>query len=181
MPSFSPSPSVICCKVSSLAMPPLAGSGGRAGMKSETGGVLKANLPSSRRRTTSFMTDPSCEFFQRVAAGLRQHCPVAYPVVIHTVWLPDHLEGTCSRRRSRFSIRIADRLDEKTAVEVLLHEWAHARAWNHRLDTCPLAMPNSSEPDPDLEFDELAHGPEWGVAYALVWRVFTGRILQGAT
>jgi hypothetical protein len=173
----SPSPTLICCKSSTLAMPTLAG------MKTGAGGaVLRANLPSNRRRTTSFMSDPRCEFFQHVAAGLRQHCPVAYPVVIHTVWLPGNVEGTCSRRRSRFSIRVADRLDEKSAVEVLLHEWAHARAWNHRLDTCPLAMPNSSpEPDPDLEFDELAHGPEWGVAYALVWRVFTGRILQGAT
>ena len=179
MPSFSPSPSVICCRVSLLAVPTLAGSGGRTGIESAAAGVLRASLPSNRRRTTSFMTDPRCKFFQHVAAGLRQHCPVAYPVVIHTVWLPGNVEGTCSRRRSRFSIRVADRLDEKSAVEVLLHEWAHARAWNHRLDTCPLAMPNS--PEPDLEFNELAHGPEWGVAYSLVWRIFTGRILRGAT
>jgi hypothetical protein len=123
------------------------------------------------------MTDPRCGFFQRVAAGLRQHCPAAYPVVIRTVWLPDDTEGTCSRRRSRFSIRIADRLDEKSAVEVLLHEWAHARSWNHRLDACPLTLPTGDELDP--AFDELAHGPEWGVAYSLVWRVFTGRILRG--
>jgi hypothetical protein len=174
-PMPSPSPTLICCKASTLAMPTLAGLKTGAGTGAGRA-VLRAGPPSSRRRTRSFMTDPRCGFFQHVAAGLRQHCPAAYPVVIRTVWLPAHIEGSCSRRRSRFSIRVADRLDEKAAVEVLLHEWAHARSWNHRLDACPPVFPTGR--DPDLEFDELAHGPEWGIAYSLVWRVFTGLILR---
>ncbi len=112
-PMPSPSPTLICCKASTLAMPTLAGLKTGAGTGAGGGAVLRAGPPSSRRRTRSFMTDPRCGFFQHVAAGLRQHCPAAYPVVIRTVWLPGNVEGTCSRRRSRFSIRVADRLDEK--------------------------------------------------------------------
>ncbi len=177
MPHSGPSPTLICCKASQLVMPnPPLDTVAVAGGTANTA-ALNAPRLWNRRRTTSFMTDPTCKFFQRVAAGLRQHCPAAYPVVIRTVWLPGNVEGTCSRRRSRFSIRVADRLDEKSAVEVLLHEWAHARSWNHRLDACPPVFPTGR--DPDLEFDELAHGPEWGIAYSLVWRTFTGPILQG--
>jgi len=181
MPRSSPSPTLICCKASSLVMPtpqPEAMITPGAAAATTAPATWTASQFGGRRRARSFMKDPRCGFFQRVAAGLRQHCPAAYPVAIRTVWLPDHIEGTCSRRRSQFSIRIADRLDERSAVEVLLHEWAHARSWNHRLDACPLAFP--TDPDLDLEFDQLAHGPEWGIAYSLVWRVFTGWILPAA-
>jgi hypothetical protein len=57
------------------------------------------------------------------------------------------------------------------AVNTLLHEWAHARAWSHLTDT---ADRESMSPD---EFEKLAHGPEFGLAYAETWRLLVTVIL----
>lgn len=139
--------------------------------------VASAGLkfPSAYRlRAKSFMAEARFKRFQQVVAGLRRFCPTAFPVVVRTGLLSPHIEGTCTRRRNRFVIKIADRLDQKTGIDVLLHEWAHAVAWNHRLDVVTKAPPN----DPHV-LERIAHGPEWGVAYGLVWRTFTTRILPG--
>jgi len=53
------------------------------------------------------------------------------------------------------------------AVETLLHEWAHAVAWNFTLD----AMTQLPDVDRDL-FEAEAHGEAWGCAYARVWRTY---------
>jgi hypothetical protein len=125
-------------------------------------------------RVQSFVADGRFKRFQRVVAGLRSLCPPAFPVVIRTKQLAPGIEGTCARHRNRFVICIADRLNEKAGIEVLLHEWAHALSWTHKLDSVA-RMPLHDE---DL-FERLSHGPEWGVAYADVWRCFVTQILPG--
>lgn len=125
-------------------------------------------------RARSFMAEKRYKRFQQVVAGLRRFCPAAFPVIIRTGRLAPNIEGTCTRRRKRFVIKVADRLDEKTGIEVLLHEWGHALAWNHRLDAVAKAPPK----DPNV-LERISHGPEWGVAYSTVWRVFTTKILPG--
>lgn len=125
-------------------------------------------------RARSFVAEERFKRFQKVIAGLRRLCPPAFAVVIRTKNLAPGIEGTCARHRNRFVISIADRLNEKAAIEVALHEWAHALSWTHRLDSVA-RMPLEDE---DL-FERLSHGPEWGVAYADVWRCFVTRILPG--
>jgi hypothetical protein len=58
-------------------------------------------------------------------------------------------------------------LDEDAAVEVLLHEWAHALAWNYTLDR----MAQSPDLEP-AEFDRTSHDEAWGCAYSRVWRAY---------
>lgn len=123
-------------------------------------------------RTRSFAAEARFSRFQRVVAGLRKFCPAAFPVIIRTGMLAPNIEGTCTRRANRFVIVIADRLDQTRAIDTLLHEWAHALAWNHRLDAVAKAPPE----DPNV-LERISHGAEWGVAYGLVWRTFTTRIL----
>ena len=71
---------------------------------------------------------------------------------------PDETIGHCYYRRNRkghyrFIIRISKVLTESTAILILLHEWAHALAW-------------------DFEFgDAQQHGAEWALMYAKCWRV----------
>lgn len=123
-------------------------------------------------RATSFITEARFKRFQTVVAGLRRCCPAGFPVIVRTGTLAPNIEGTCARRRNRFVITISERLSEKCATEVLLHEWAHAICWTHRLDAVAKAPPK----DPHV-LERISHGAEWGVAYSTVWRVFTTKIL----
>ena len=59
------------------------------------------------------------------------------------------------------SIRIDKSLSESTAIDTLLHEWAHARAWNHLHDSLD-----------DEEFEERSHDASWGVAYSEVYKIY---------
>ena len=61
------------------------------------------------------------------------------------------------KRVIRFTIDIVRGLEVETAVDTLLHEWAHA------VDQ----MENGDAKDED------AHRDSWGAAYAKAWRAFT--------
>jgi hypothetical protein len=90
---------------------------------------------------------------------LKTKLPAAYPVSVRRVSLTAKLDGRCWKHGKQFHIQISKNLDEAKAIDVLIHEWAHARAWNHRLD---MAVD-------DEAFNKLAHDAVWGVAYAEVY------------
>ena len=114
---------------------------------------------------TSFLHLTGWQEFRGVLAGLRAQCPTAMPVVVRTSWLPNTILGQCIRRRHRFVVRLNDQMGEPQAVECLLHEWAHALAWNYSLDRLS-KMPGV---DP-VVFDRACHDEAWGCAYSRVWR-----------
>lgn len=97
---------------------------------------------------------------------LRKECPPAFPVSVRRVKLTQH-EGRCWKTGRKFYIEIDRRLDENSAMDVLIHEWAHACAWNHRLDNARS----------DEEFNRLSHDAAWGVAYAEVYSVYEKHIM----
>ncbi len=72
-------------------------------------------------------------------------------------------------------IHLSDTLSQNAAIDVLVHEWAHARAWNMLLDKA------SKDADAGRitveDFEAASHGPEFGVCFAAVWRVVSLRIL----
>lgn len=100
-------------------------------------------------------------YYQSVLKMLKADCAAAYPVSVRRVKL-SQFEGRCWKHGKQFHIQIDHRLDEHRAVDVLLHEWAHARAWNHRLDVA----------DTDEAFNKLAHDAAWGVAYAEIYSAY---------
>jgi hypothetical protein len=100
------------------------------------------------------------ETYGRVVRVLRKKLPPAFPVQVRRVKLVDR-DGYCEKRNDVFYIRINRELPEAPAIDALLHEWAHARAWNHLHDSL---HPN--------EFQLVAHDPVWGVAYSEVYRVW---------
>lgn len=107
--------------------------------------------------------------FRRVLAGLRELCPAAKPVVVRTSWLPGNILGECIRRRARFVVRLNNQMAQEQAIETLLHEWAHALAWNYSLDRL------AREPGVSAQvFDAASHDEAWGCAYSRVWRVYSG-------
>jgi hypothetical protein len=156
---------VLCCRRS---LCPARVLGGDEGV-STGGGILRA----ARRR--SFLTRPDFTVFRKVVAGLREHCPAAYPIVVRTGCLPGDIDGFCRRTSRRFVIHLSDTLSQSAAIDVLVHEWAHARAWNMLLDKA------SKDADAGRitaeDFEAASHGPEFGVCFAAVWSVVSLRIL----
>ena len=122
---------------------------------------------SSARR--SFLERPDWGAFRSVLAVLRETCPPAKPVIVRTSWLPQTVLGECIRRPERYVIRLNDTMPENIAVETLLHEWAHALAWNFSLDQLARALDVDRE-----EFERASHDEAWGCAYSRVWRAYAG-------
>lgn len=98
--------------------------------------------------------------YRKLVRVLKKRCPVAYPVSVRRVHLQE-FDGDCSKVKGRFFIRIDKSLPEVGAIDTLLHEWAHARAWNHLYDNLSWD-----------EFEAVAHDATWGVAYSEVYRIY---------
>ena len=101
------------------------------------------------------------EAYRKLVRVLKRKCPPAYPVTVRRVKMTSKRDGDCSLGDSRFFVRINKELSEASAIETLIHEWAHARAWSHLHDslTC-------------TEFEERSHDASWGVAYSEVYRIY---------
>ena len=100
------------------------------------------------------------ESYRRLVGILKKKCPLAYPVSVKRIPMKK-IDGYCSLDGKKFEIRISKSLSESTAMDTLLHEWAHARAWNHIHD-------NLSYED----FEKRSHDASWGVAYSEVYMMF---------
>jgi hypothetical protein len=106
--------------------------------------------------------------YRNLIKALRAAVPAAYPISVRRVKLNKKLEGRCWKHGKKFLIQIDTSLDEARAMDVLVHEWAHARAWNHMLDAAPT----------DELFNKLAHDPAWGVAYSEVYSAYERSFMQ---
>ena len=134
--------------------------------------VRTANKQSPQPTRRDRVRALSWKVFQRCIELLREIVPPAFPVDVQVTRVSRRCEGDCGREGQRFRIRISNRLTESAAIDVLLHEWAHALAWNYRLDKLSRSQSRSSE----QEFDLLAHGSEWGCAYSRVYQAFINEI-----
>lgn len=106
------------------------------------------------------------ELYKNLVSVLKKKCPVAYPVSVRRVKMVDR-DGDCSLHKKKFYIRISKELCELSAIDTLLHEWAHALAWNHLHDALDWE-----------EFEQRSHDASWGVAYSEVYRVFEQHFLS---
>ena len=98
--------------------------------------------------------------YKQLVSILKKKCPAAFPVSVCRVKMTN-FDGLTWLGKKKFFIRINCELSESSAIDTLLHEWAHARAWNHLHDS--LDWP---------EFEKRAHDASWGVAYSEVYRVY---------
>lgn len=108
-----------------------------------------------------------CDYFRKTVSLFRKGLPPALPVSVRKLKLKG-LDGYCHRAGDRFVIAVNKGLGERMAVETLIHEWAHARAWN--------LLDEKAEPD---EFHRRIHGAAWGVAYAEVYRLYEEHLTNG--
>lgn len=96
------------------------------------------------------------EVYRELVSILKKECPPAFPVSVRRTKVSLSICGDCILDKKKFHIRICNQLDEIQAIDALLHEWAHAIAWNH-LHDC------SNKND---------HDATWGVAYSEVYNVY---------
>lgn len=100
--------------------------------------------------------------YKKLVSFLKKNLPIAYPVSVRRCVMSKTLDGECVKYKKRFFIKINKDLPENLAIETLIHEWAHARAWNHLLDSM----------ESDERFDDFSHDATWGVAYSEVYRLY---------
>jgi hypothetical protein len=101
--------------------------------------------------------------YKKLVSFLKKNLPIAYPVSVRRCVMSSSLDGECIKYNKKFFIKINKDLNENLAVETLIHEWAHARAWNHLLDSLHVD---------DDRFDDFSHDATWGVAYSEVYRLY---------
>lgn len=106
--------------------------------------------------------------YRKLITVLKHHVPPAFPISVRRVKLSRHIEGRCWKHGKKFLIEIDKSLEQPRAIDVLIHEWAHARAWNHMLDTATT----------DEQFNKLAHDAAWGVAYSEVYSTYERHFTQ---
>jgi len=108
---------------------------------------------------------PRVTFLHRVVELLQQLLPAQVPVVVRLGSPPPHCLGYCRRLKSQFRICISSRVSEESAIDVLIHEWAHTLAYPRKADFLTSSrMPRSQRQRP-------FHGADWGKAYAKVYCV----------
>lgn len=112
-------------------------------------------------------TDGQSAKFHAVLRMLRRECQVARPIrVVSKDLNREKLCGCCvayldiSGKVSRFVLEIDSNLSPVTAIDTLLHEWAHA------LDQ----VSNGVIGEP--------HRSSWGKCYARVWRAYVAKIID---
>lgn len=105
--------------------------------------------------------------FDKVVRNLKKRAPLPVPVSVRTfpklkcdesgALLYGHCVATLNYRGKieSFEIAIVRGLPLDTAIDTLLHEWAHAVDQIENGSGC-------------------GHGPKWGAAYAKMWRLYTG-------
>lgn len=97
------------------------------------------------------------KFFRKVSNFLKENKMIKKKVSVRRCNLRDGLDGQCEFKNDAFFIKINKNLPENHAVDVLIHEIAHAIAWNK---------------------DKDDHGLNWGKAYSKIYRLFIETFIQ---
>jgi hypothetical protein len=100
------------------------------------------------------------ESYRKLVSILKEKCPLAFPVSVRRIELTE-VDGDCCLYKKKFYIRINKNISEGLAIDTLLHEFAHARAWNHLHDSQDIC-----------DFYENSHDAMWGVAYSEVYQIY---------
>lgn len=98
--------------------------------------------------------------------ALTTHCQPRLPVIVRVRRVRGGIKGSCCRDRKHFIIDISSKLTEEEAIETLQHEWAHTLDWTREHDRLARSTKVTQ-----AQVDIATHGPDWGVAYSLTYRV----------
>lgn len=97
------------------------------------------------------------DLYRRIAKYFKNSNLADKPIVIRRVKLGGDSQGQCELKNGSYLIKISRILDENYSIDVMIHEVAHAVAWDK---------------DPDV------HGPNWGKAYSKIYRLFLENFIE---
>jgi hypothetical protein len=97
------------------------------------------------------------DYFREVASFFKNSNLVDESISVRRVKIREGYDGLCEKKNDKFMIKVNSNLNENYSIDVLIHEVAHAVAWDK---------------DADI------HGPNWGRAYSKVYRLFLGRFVN---
>lgn len=102
------------------------------------------------------------ELFYDAIKFLKTNFKLDKSVQVRRVALKNNL-GTCNYCNEKFTIVIEKTLDERHAIDILIHEWAHAMTYNE---------------DDDSWSEANMHNSKWGKKYAEIFRGYYQNILK---
>lgn len=92
------------------------------------------------------------ELYRKVTNALKQSYP-EFTVSVRRVKVPKGIAGDCHKSNGIYKIRIDRELNETSAIDTLLHEFAHVPSWS---EWCKHEL----------------HGPQWADHYAKCYRIY---------
>jgi len=98
------------------------------------------------------------ELFYRAMRFLKGVVRSDMPIKVRCMSLSDDLDGICIEKTDHFLIKVSKVLTVGHAIDVMIHEFAHAEAWG-------------KESDP--------HGSVWGRCYSRIYREYLNGFLNG--
>lgn len=107
--------------------------------------------------------NPKCQLFRQIVGLLHVLLPARLPIDVCLGACDDRRSGDCTLEPSRFPIRVSSRLPVEFAIEVLIHEWAHALSWPRGQNRCTYRWQPMAIRGP------IDHDAAWGRAYAKVY------------
>lgn len=106
---------------------------------------------------------PQHPLFHQIVGLLHELLPARLPVDVYLGVGDGRRYGECGLEPSRFRIRVSSRLPEEFAIQVLIHEWAHALSWPRGQNCCSYRW------QPIAIRGPIDHDAAWGRAYAKVY------------
>lgn len=113
--------------------------------------------------------------FNCVLAALKRWCPPAKPVKLVINKMANGLLGSCRLVGGKFVIRLNSDMGPPQAIDVLVHEWAHALSWNYTHDKLTAGTSNREL------VDWATHDATWGCAYSRTYCAYLDGVAVAAT
>jgi len=126
---------------------------------------MRRDISEATRRAAAVRTrrKPKYRLFHQIVGLLHELLSARLPIDVYLGAVDSRRYGDCTLEPSWFRIRVSHRVPEDFAIEILIHEWAHALSWPRGQNRCSYRW------QPIAIRGPIDHDAAWGRAYAKVY------------